>query len=92
MQMIYDNFSEFAKQHQELAERFLELNERGYFKYNEEEELPINWEKRMIYYYEDHQEYAEYRRNDCTCIELCRIFTGPFEAAGGEVIEMSLIC
>ena len=89
MQMFYDNFSEFAKQHQELAERFLELNERGYFKYIEEEELPSNWEKRSIYYYEDRQEYEEYRRNDCTCIEPCRIFTGPFD---GEVIEMSSIC
>lgn len=48
MQMIYDNFYEFAEEHQELAEFFLD-KERGYFSYFDEgEEVPNDWDKRAF--------------------------------------------
>ena len=84
---IYDNFSEFAARHQELAEHFLDVKERGYFKYYEGEELPNNWKEQAIYYYEDKQEYAEYYRNECTCIAPTRIYN--FDCHNGEVIEIA---
>ncbi|AWZ37996.1 MULTISPECIES: hypothetical protein [Lactobacillaceae] len=87
MQMIYDNFYEFAEEHQELAEFFLD-KERGYFSYFDEgEEVPNDWDKRAIYYYEDLQEYEEYRRNDCTCIDHQTFFE--LDQFNGEVIEIS---
>lgn len=85
--VIYDNFSKFADQHQELAEYFLEIKERGYFKYYGGEELPSGWNERAIYYYEDRQEYAEYYRNACTCISPMLIFD--FDCHNWEMIEIA---
>lgn len=86
MQMIYNNFYEFAEEHPELVAFFLD-KERGFLSYFEEGELPSDWTKRGFYYYEDRQEYVEYRQNDCTCIGCWTFFE--LDQFNGEVVEIS---